>query len=181
MACRPIFVDPWRDGKTFLSVIPNLVFAPVMSQKYRPNVAGILQRKSDGKILICERINVRGAWQFPQGGVDDGESHEEALVREMEEEIGLSAADYEVVEWREGYRYKFPGKRLKWGRYRGQEQTYFLCKFNGSDSAIRLDLHKPEFSSFKWIRPKDFDLAAVPEFKRGVYADVFRDFFDVEA
>src|SRR5689334_381169 len=61
--------------------------------KYRPNVAGIL-RNRDGKILICERIHVRNAWQFPQGGVDEGETLEEALVRELWEEIGLDAKDF---------------------------------------------------------------------------------------
>ena len=150
-----------------------------MSKKFRPNVAGIVQRKADGKILICERINVAGAWQFPQGGVDDGESVEDALARELEEEIGLRPDDYKVMESRDGYRYEFPGKKRKWGKFVGQAQTYFLCRFDGKDSAIRLDRHKPEFSDFKWIRPEKFDLHALPKFKREVYAAVFSDFFGV--
>ena len=150
-----------------------------MSQKYRQNVAGILQRPEDGSILVCERLQPAGAWQFPQGGIDKGESAEEALEREMEEEIGLKAGDYEVVEWREGYRYKFPGERLMRGKYCGQEQTYFLCRLTAEESAIRLDRHKPEFSSYQWIQPAEFDPEWLPDFKREVYASVLRDFFGV--
>ena len=150
-----------------------------MSVKYRPNVAGILQRSEDGCILVCERLSPPGAWQFPQGGIDEGESPEEALEREMEEEIGLTAGDYEVLEQRGGYRYRFPGAVLKWGKYGGQEQVYFLCRLKADDSAIRLDRHKPEFSAVQWIRPDEFDLGWLPDFKREVYASVLRDFFGV--
>ena len=65
--------------------------------KLRQNVAGILIQADSGKILICERYNSSGAWQFPQGGVDDGETHEEAITRELNEEISLlhSVSDFD--------------------------------------------------------------------------------------
>lgn len=150
-----------------------------MDFKFRPNVAGILERPEDGRILIAERVDVAGAWQFPQGGVDEGEDLETAIVREMEEEIGLKASDYEVVEQRGGYRYTFPEERMKRGKYQGQEQTYFRCRFLGDESAISLDHHNQEFSSYRWILPEEFDLAWLPEFKRKVYANVLRDFFGI--
>ena len=146
--------------------------------KYRPNVAAILER-SDGKIFVGERLDVPGAWQFPQGGIDEGETDEEALVREIEEEIGLKPDDYEVVESRGGYRYKFPDGVVKWRIYRGQQQIYFRCALKGDESSIRLDAHHQEFGDYRWILPEEFDLDWLPKFKRGVYASVLNDFFGV--
>lgn len=145
---------------------------------YRPNVAGIL-RNSDGQILIAERLNVPGAWQFPQGGVDENEDFQVALFRELEEEIGVTADLVTVRDRRDGYRYAFPKGRLKYGLYGGQEQTYFLCDYHGTDQNIRLDLHHQEFRQYKWIHPESFDLNWVPRFKKAVYIAVFRDFFGI--
>lgn len=146
---------------------------------YRPNVAAILQRP-DGRILIAERLNVEGAWQFPQGGVDQGETLDVALFRELEEEIGVTAALVRVKQQRSGYRYPFPKGRLKYGVYGGQEQTYYLCDYLGTDADIRLDAHHQEFRQVKWIKPEEFDLNWVPRFKKAVYRAVFADFFGIE-
>ena len=121
-----------------------------------------------------------GAWQFPQGGVDDSESAEEALFREVEEEIGVPAQLITIKESRGGYRYAFPKGRLKYGIYGGQEQTYFLCDFHGTDEDILLDTHHQEFSRHKWIKPEAFKLQWVPKFKRPTYIAVFKDFFGVD-
>ncbi len=145
---------------------------------YRPNVAAIL-RNPAGEILIAERMNVAGAWQFPQGGVDEGETIEDALARELEEEIGVGKKLLRIVERRDGYRYAFPEGRLKYGIYGGQEQTYFLCDYLGTDEDIRLDLHNQEFERVRWIKPQDFKMAWVPKFKRAVYRRVLADFFGV--
>ncbi|MCH1504631.1 RNA pyrophosphohydrolase [bacterium] len=147
-----------------------------MGTKYRLNVAGIL-RNSKGKVLVGERLGKDGAWQFPQGGVDDGETALEALYRELEEEVGITRDLYTVVEQRSGYRYQFVGGRLKFGGYGGQEQTYFLCDYHGKKSQISIDTDHPEFQNVDWIKPHRFDLNAVPEFKRSVYERVFEDFF----
>jgi len=146
---------------------------------YRPNVAAIL-RDAAGRILIAERVNVKGAWQFPQGGVDEGEAFDVALFRELEEEVGVGAALVRVAQVRGGYRYAFPKGRLKYGIYGGQEQTYYLCDFSGTDADIRLDAHHQEFGQFRWIMPAEFSLAWVPKFKKKVYQAVFLDFFGLE-
>jgi putative (di)nucleoside polyphosphate hydrolase len=146
---------------------------------YRPNVAAIL-RDATGRILIAERLNVKGAWQFPQGGVDEGEAFDVALIRELQEEVGVGTALVRVAQVRGGYRYAFPKGRLKYGIYGGQEQTYYLCDFSGTDEDIRLDAHHQEFGQFRWIMPAEFSLAWVPKFKKKVYQAVFLDFFGLE-
>lgn len=146
---------------------------------YRPNVAAILQRDS-GEILIAERLNVRHAWQFPQGGVDDGEDMTTGLYRELEEEIGVKREQIQIKASRTGYRYAFQKGRLKYGIYGGQEQTYFLCDYLGKDKDIRLDAHHQEFGRWRWIKPSDFKLKWVPKFKRHVYHQVFKDFFEID-
>ena len=146
--------------------------------KYRANVAAIL-RNPKGEILICERLGMPGAWQFPQGGVDEGESHEEALGRELWEEIGLVPADFEIIERRGPYRYLFGSGRTKKG-YHGKEQHYFLADFTAPDSRINVDTEHPEFQAFRWIHPTDFQMTWLPEMKREVYSAVFQDFFGVK-
>ena len=156
-------------------VLPPLA-APLL---YRPNVAAIL-RRVDGKILVAERARFKGAWQFPQGGVDDGETAEQALFREVEEEIGVRRDLITIEQQRGGYRYAFPKGRLKYGLYGGQEQTYFLCRFLGEDTDIDLDTHNREFGRWKWIMPAEFQLDWLPRFKQRVYQAVLRDFFQIK-
>ncbi|HAA87260.1 MAG: RNA pyrophosphohydrolase [Verrucomicrobiales bacterium] len=148
-------------------------------KEYRKNVALILERKS-GKVLICQRSDCEESWQFPQGGVDEGEGPIEALHREVREEIGLSSKFYKIIEQREGYRYDFDRRHAKWKHYLGQEQTYFRCRFNGKNKNINLGANKPEFTNYCWIYPDEFNLDWVADFKRQVYLEVFRDFFDLK-
>lgn len=142
---------------------------------YRPNVAAIVQH-ADGRILLCERADVAGAWQFPQGGRDDGESDEEALARELEEELSLRPGDYEILQSKGIYRYRFPNGRMKKGCH-GQQQTYFLVRLTAPESRINVETDSQEFTRTRWMRPEEFDLDAVIEMKRSVYRQVFRDFF----
>ena len=148
---------------------------------YRPNVAAILRKPKSGKILVCERLKHRGSWQFPQGGVDRGEDLIGALIREVEEEIGVSREMYTIEACRTDYRYKFPKGHLKKGLYCGQTQTYFLCDYLGAKKAIDLDAHVREFSRYKWIYPEDFKIRWVPRFKRPVFKRVFKDFFGIRS
>lgn len=143
--------------------------------RFRANVAGIL-RDGQGQILICERLGVAGAWQFPQGGIDAGESPEQALVRELWEEIGVRPEHFRIVSSRGPYRYLYGNGRIKKG-FHGKEQLYFLCEFTGDDTAIDVETEHPEFQAFRWLNPEDFRLDWLPEMKREVYAAVFRDFF----
>jgi putative (di)nucleoside polyphosphate hydrolase len=146
---------------------------------FRPNVAAILLNM-DNEMFIAERTHIRGSWQFPQGGVDSGESLEEALFREIEEEIGVKPGKIQVLDRKGGYRYEFPKGRLKYGIYGGQEQVYFLCRFLGHDEDINIDTKHREFGRWRWLRPEKFDLDWVPKFKRDVYRRVLRDFFGRE-
>jgi putative (di)nucleoside polyphosphate hydrolase len=147
------------------------------SHRYRTNVGAIIKR-ADGKILIGERSNVAGAWQFPQGGVKKSETAREALSRELREEVSLAPAHYRVVESKGPYRYAFPAGRTKEG-FVGQEQTYFLIAFTGVDSDIDVVTKQPEFIQFRWIEPSEFRLDWVPGFKQNVYRQVFFDFFGI--
>jgi putative (di)nucleoside polyphosphate hydrolase len=147
------------------------------SLRYRSNVGAILKR-ADGRILIGERSNVARAWQFPQGGIKKSETAHAALSRELLEELSLASAYYQVVESKGPYRYVFPPGRTKEG-YDGQEQTYFLIEFTGTDSNLDVKTDEPEFVRFRWIKPNEFQIDWVPGFKREVYRQVFLDFFGV--
>lgn len=146
--------------------------------KYRSNVAAIL-RNANGEILICERLGLPGAWQFPQGGIDEGETAEQALIRELWEEIGVAAEDFEILERRGPYWYLFGNGRTKKG-YDGKEQLYFLSDFKAPDTRINVATANPEFQAYRWIRPEDFQMEWLPEMKREVYRTVFQDFFQVK-
>ena len=145
---------------------------------YRPNVAAILRNRR-GKILVCERLGVDGAWQFPQGGIDGGETPEEALVREVWEEIGVKAEDFAILKKRGPYRYLYGGGRVKRGHH-GKEQFYFLCDFSGREDGIDVDQEHAEFQAYRWIEPAEFELRWLPEMKREVYSAVFADFFGMK-
>ncbi len=151
--------------------------------RYRPNVAALIVNTA-GNLLICERWNVPGAWQFPQGGVDAGESLEEALYREVREEVGLSKDHYEIKDCRDGYRYLYPEevrlKKLRKHGNHGQEQSYFLCELKPGAPAVNVNQKQPEFQAHRWILPEEFDLDWLPSFKREVYREVMRDFFGVD-
>ncbi len=151
--------------------------------EYRPNVAILLVRE-DGRLLVCERLKVKGAWQFPQGGVDEGETLEEALKREVEEEIGLLPVSYDILEMKGGYRYVYPDnvKKKKKGKkyFDGQEQTYYRCLLHDQKAKIDIEREPREFRATDWIKPADFQLSWLPEFKQQVYRKVMKDFFAVE-
>ena len=149
---------------------------------YRANVAALIVDQR-GCLLICERFKVPGAWQFPQGGIDEGESAEETLRREVEEEVGLPPDCYEIRARRDGYRYIYPQrvkKRKRGACYDGQEQTYFLCQLKEDAPEVNLEREPREFSQFRWVYPDKFSLAWLPDFKKEVYQKVLADFFDVK-
>lgn len=145
---------------------------------YRPGVAAII-RDAAGLILIGERDDTPGAWQFPQGGRAPDEAPEVALARELREETSLEPADYRVLERRGPYRYLFPPGRTKEG-YRGQAHEYFLAELLAPASRVNVHTPEPEFRAVRWIAPAEFSLAWVAEMKREVYRQLFRDFFGLE-
>jgi len=146
------------------------------SPVYRPNVAAIIQR-SDNKILVGERNDRQGSWQFPQGGIKRSETPEEALQRELLEEVDLPAGAYRIVDRSEPYRYLFEKGTTKDG-YNGQEQIYFLVRLLPGYHP-RPETQDPEFRALRWIEPAEFELEWLPPFKRDVYQQVLRLFFRV--
>jgi putative (di)nucleoside polyphosphate hydrolase len=138
-------------------------------------VAAIVQDRA-GRILICERSDTPGAWQFPQGGIEFGETRQEALAREVLEEISLRRESYSIAAVRGPYRYRFPAGIKKKG-FRGQAHHYFLLRLRGPKSLINTAVANGEFSQARWIRPDEFDLTWLPPMKRRAYRRVLRDLF----
>lgn len=142
---------------------------------YRHAVAAILQDRS-GRILICERADTPGGWQFPQGGIEPGETPAAALAREVLEEISLPRKSYSIAAVRGPYRYRFPAGITKKG-FHGQSHHYFLLRLRGPKSLINPAAANAEFRRARWIRPVEFDLNWLPPMKRRAYRCVLRDFF----
>jgi putative (di)nucleoside polyphosphate hydrolase len=134
----------------------------------------------EGKVFVGQRLdNTLEAWQMPQGGLDRGEDAEAGALRELEEETGITADKVEILQRCpvELY-YDLPddlvGKLWK-GRWRGQRQTWFLCRFTGTDEDVRLDAHEQEFRAWKWAEPAELPAMIVP-FKQKLYEDVLAAF-----
>ena len=135
---------------------------------------GIVVLNKDNKVFVAKRIdNQKNFWQMPQGGVDEGEENLAAAYRELEEETSIKNVD--LVKELDGLiSYELPKNLLGviWkGKYRGQEQKWFVMKFLGQDSEIDINTKNPEFCEWKWIDlDKITDL--VVNFKLHVYVDV---------
>ena len=156
----------------------------VDSLPYRPCV-GVMLVNGDGLVFVGKRIdNKEGdAWQMPQGGIDDGEDLKRAALRELAEETGVGEDLVTIIaQTRDELLYDLPGKlvgKLWGGKYRGQRQHWFLARFGGSDSDIRLDAHHPpEFCEWKWVAPVTLPDIIVP-FKKRVYRTVLEEFHDL--
>src|SRR5260370_42092176 len=99
----------------------------MQNAKFRPNVAAIV-RRSNGRILVGERSDRPGCWQFPQGGIKNSETPEQALQRELQEEISLPPDRYRVSDRRGASPYFFSPRRKK-KKFHGHEKNYFLFDF----------------------------------------------------
>jgi putative (di)nucleoside polyphosphate hydrolase len=144
---------------------------------FRPNVGIILSDKK-GRLLWARRVGGQDAWQFPQGGINTNESAEEALYRELMEEVGLSEQDTKVLGATKGWlRYRLPKKliRPKAPQCIGQKQKWFLLEFTGDESAINLNMHgKPEFDTWDWVSYW-YPLTKVVSFKKEVYRKALKE------
>ena len=151
------------------------------SLEYRPCV-GVMLVNGSGRAFVGKRIDNKEGdwWQMPQGGVDDGEDLDKAMLRELAEETGAREEHLQIVaRLPQELFYELPAElkgKLWGGRYCGQRQTWYLVRFTGADNDINLDAHDhPEFCEWKWV-----DLELLPElivpFKRGVYQTVVDGF-----
>ena len=146
---------------------------------YRPCV-GLMLINAKGEVFVGQRTdrNVE-AWQMPQGGVDKGEDPQDAALRELEEETGITPDLVDVVAASNTWLpYDLPHElvpKLWKGKYRGQEQKWFLLRFKGRDDQVNIQTAHPEFSKWRWLPLADLVDNIVP-FKRDVYVAVLKEF-----
>lgn len=149
--------------------------------EYRPNVAAVILSERYPEVcefFIAKRNDIKHSkciWQFPQGGIDDGESPTDALYRELSEEIGTK--DIEILaQYPEWLKYDFPKGNIQTKMYpfKGQMQRYFLVKLK-PDAKINLATEVPEFIAYKFVSFDEVLLNAV-YFKRRIYRKVLEHF-----
>lgn len=141
------------------------------SEGFRPNV-GIILANDNGQVLWAKRIG-HNAWQFPQGGIKQGETPEQALYRELREEIGLLPEHVQIMAQTTGWlRYRLPNRYIRSGSEPiciGQKQKWFLLRLVASTQNIQLNLaNPPEFDQWQWVSYW-YPLGQVVHFKRDVY------------
>jgi len=140
---------------------------------------GVMLLNRMGQIFVGRRIDMPmiSAWQMPQGGIDPGETPQNAAFRELREEIGTDKAEI-LGESRMWLKYDLPMELAQgvWGgRYRGQCQKWFAMRFIGDDTDIDLATDRPEFDAWKWIPSERLPQMIVP-FKRQLYIDILAEF-----
>ena len=156
-----------------------------MQKRYRPNVAAVILASSypfDCKILIAQRCDLTGIWQFPQGGIDEGETPREALKRELKEEIGTDGdterlvdavvgdEDADILVARLSYDFPEGVASRKFYDFDGQTQKYFLVRLRPG-AKININTKKPEFSEYKFINSREV-LNGINHFKKPIYGKV---------
>ena len=139
---------------------------------YRSNV-GIVLANPAGQVLWARRVGGRNAWQFPQGGINQGESPEQALFRELYEEVGLKPESVRVLAQTEGWlHYDLPQRMRRSNStpgFVGQKQKWFLLEMLGEDKDVSVaHSPKPEFDQWRWVSYY-YPITQIIDFKRDVY------------
>jgi len=151
--------------------------AVIDSDGFRPNV-GIILSNDAGQVMWARRIN-QDAWQFPQGGINPRETPEEALFRELNEEVGLEPEDVKILACTRGWlRYRLPQRLVRTHSQPlciGQKQKWFLLRLTGAEDRVRMDVTgKPEFDGWRWVSYW-YPLNQVVTFKREVYRRALKE------
>lgn len=151
--------------------ITDLGFIMLDREGYRPNV-GIILLNQRNQVFWGKRLRTH-SWQFPQGGIKHGETPEQAMYRELHEEVGLTMEHVRILaRTRDWLRYEVPDRFIRRearGHYRGQKQIWFLLQLIGRDSDMNLRAtDHPEFDAWRW-NEYWIPLDVVIEFKRDVY------------
>ena len=132
----------------------------------------------EGLVFVARRIDMPSeAWQMPQGGIDQGETPKQAALREFREEVGTDKVEI-IAESERWLSYDLPEEllpRLWGGRFRGQNQKWFLVRFTGTDDDIDIATENPEFLDWKWVELETIPDLIVP-FKRRLYEDLVAEF-----
>ena len=148
------------------------------TEGYRANV-GIILCNAEDQLFWAKRIG-ENAWQFPQGGIKQNESPEDALFRELGEEIGLERHDVELIGCTRGWlKYQIPNRLIRRRSRRplciGQKQIWYLLRLVGSEDKVCLtSCEKPEFEAWRWVGHRE-PVSQVIDFKRQVYSKALQE------
>jgi len=143
---------------------------------YRPGI-GMIIVNAEGKIFVGQRLDQTDpSWQMPQGGISPHEEPDQAMLRELQEEIGTRNVEI-IIKSKRWYAYDLPeslAAKLWNGKYKGQRQLWYLLRFRGRDEEINIHTYHPEFRAWKWVDKEELVSLIVP-FKRELYTCVLED------
>lgn len=155
----------------------------MMAEYYRPN-AGIVVFNRQRKVLLCLRNDITNAWQFPQGGIEKGETPLQAALRELKEETSVTSV-LPIKTLNKAARYRFTPEIIASMQQKGfnnvgQDMYWTLAFFEGEDSEINLQTEHPEFSSFRWGTIKEA-YKLIADFKKSAYEIAVKEFAPIIA
>jgi putative (di)nucleoside polyphosphate hydrolase len=138
-----------------------------LSQYFRAGVGAVII-DDGGRLLVLERSDILGSWQLPQGGLEEGEEPSKAVLREINEETGISQNDLELIDkYPEPLVYELPPDARSRKTGRGQVQYWFLFRFKGDESDIDI-ISSDEFTAWRWMSVKQL-LYDLVDFRARVY------------